>query len=205
MPQEPTFNHQIAVAFSVEGPWPTMEEIPQYVLRDGLAKRLAGIIADDEQEAFQGEDVYEVPVKTVPDMPKRRPYAAVNCHCGCGLVALDDQSYREQIMRANDTWRCSQCGGDADWNDDVSRVTNPDDLDELAWLLDGLVDGLLNREEILWNLFQALTQISKERTLLRGLRLKAVKKAIASLYDERDRLRIAQEIIRTFDEVYQKS
>ena len=43
---------------------------------------------------------------------------------GCGLVFLTDEQYGQQLAMPNYTWRCSNCGHEASWDDDC-RETNP--------------------------------------------------------------------------------
>ena len=46
----------------------------------------------------------------------RTPYMV---HCvEHGGVYLSREEYRQQLIRANDTWRCPMCGRSASWDDD---------------------------------------------------------------------------------------
>jgi hypothetical protein len=55
-----TYNHLIDVAFTVEGPWEQLEDIPMEVLLAALQKRIDNIRQENTIESFGLCDTYEV-------------------------------------------------------------------------------------------------------------------------------------------------
>lgn len=50
------------------------------------------------------------------------PYAVI-CKDGCGTVFLSEQDYRKQLGDAYIPWRCTKCGGRAEWDDDCLETS----------------------------------------------------------------------------------
>ena len=59
MAKKPIFNHMIDVAFTVEGPWESFDDIPREELIKGLERRIE-TLKNDDRDAFGYCDTYEV-------------------------------------------------------------------------------------------------------------------------------------------------
>lgn len=47
-----------------------------------------------------------------------------------GLMFLREPEYEQQMNQANAFWRCPQCGGRAEWDDDCQETNPPEEEDE---------------------------------------------------------------------------
>lgn len=68
-------------------------------------------------------------------MPRDNTNDPTDCAVICkthGRQFITDEQEIEGLMSPTDVWRCPQCHGPAEWDDDCRRTNPPDDVDPFA-------------------------------------------------------------------------